>query len=187
MQKKDKREAILLAALELIAQNGLQHTPMSQIATHAGVSAGIIYHYFASKEELIQALYRRVKSDIARAVLVIDPQQLSLPEQFSLLWTRMFRYCVAHPQEIVFLEQYESSPAWQPREEAVFEEEAAFYQLLQEYRTQGLLKNLPTAAFQELTMGVATRLARDSAAGLLTVDDEVLASIAKACWDAIAK
>jgi TetR/AcrR family transcriptional regulator, repressor of fatR-cypB operon len=61
-QTKDKREAILQTALALFATNGFQHTPMSLIVKHSGASAGIIYHYFTSKDELMQALYKCVKS-----------------------------------------------------------------------------------------------------------------------------
>jgi len=56
----DKRGAILDAALHLIAERGFHNTPVSKIAEVSGVSAGIIYHYFDSKDELIQELYREV-------------------------------------------------------------------------------------------------------------------------------
>src|SRR5258708_5499587 len=72
--KKDKREVILQTALALLATNGFQHTPMSLIVKHSGASAGIIYHYFTSKDELIQALYRRVKAELGQAILSSDIQ-----------------------------------------------------------------------------------------------------------------
>ena len=48
----DKRTAILEATLNLISERGFHDTPMSLIAKASGASTGIIYHYFASKEEL---------------------------------------------------------------------------------------------------------------------------------------
>jgi AcrR family transcriptional regulator len=42
--------------LELIAEHGLQHTPMSLISKRAKASAGGIYHHFESKDELLNAV-----------------------------------------------------------------------------------------------------------------------------------
>ena len=53
----DKRAAILEATLDLISERGFHGTPISMIAAESGVSTGIIYHYFANKEELIYDLY----------------------------------------------------------------------------------------------------------------------------------
>src|SRR5262245_13233725 len=49
--------AILEAAEELIATNGLQAAPLLQIATRAGVAVGTLYNYFADRDALISALF----------------------------------------------------------------------------------------------------------------------------------
>ena len=187
-QKKDKREVILQAALELLATNGFQHTPMSLIVKHSGASAGIIYHYFTSKDELIQVLYKRVKTELSQAILSADIQRLPLGERFLQLWIRAFHYCVTHPYETAFLEQYESVPAKSKQAcEDLSEGEVVFNQLLEEYQSQQLLKDLPYSALYELTFGVAIRLARQSDAEQFNKDETTLRSIAQACWDAIAR
>jgi len=66
---EDKRQAILDATLRLISKNGFHGTAMSKIAQEAGVSTGSIYHYFDSKDELIDELYKAIKRRSARAVL----------------------------------------------------------------------------------------------------------------------
>jgi len=53
MTKPDKRDDIVRAALELIAENGFHGAPMAMIADKAGVGAGTIYRYFENKEVLI--------------------------------------------------------------------------------------------------------------------------------------
>ena len=53
---KDKRRAILDATLRLVSKNGFHGTAMSKLAREAGVSAGIIYHYFEGKDHLIDEL-----------------------------------------------------------------------------------------------------------------------------------
>lgn len=55
MQDK-AREKILDAGLVLFARKGLAATGVTEIAKEAGVSLGLLYHYYASKEELFAAL-----------------------------------------------------------------------------------------------------------------------------------
>ncbi|CAM3087814.1 TetR/AcrR family transcriptional regulator [Paenibacillus lupini] len=52
----DRRERIKKAALKVFAKRGLQATKMSMIAEEAGVSQGLSYRYFSSKEELFSIL-----------------------------------------------------------------------------------------------------------------------------------
>lgn len=48
--------ALKQAALELFAHSGYHSTKISQIAREAGVSKGLMYHYFDSKEEVLNAI-----------------------------------------------------------------------------------------------------------------------------------
>ena len=74
-QVTDKRQAILDATLRLISQNGFHGASMSQVAEEAKVSTGIIYHYFESKDELIDELYKsinRKSACVIRAMPITD-------------------------------------------------------------------------------------------------------------------
>ncbi|MEA3445052.1 MAG: TetR/AcrR family transcriptional regulator, partial [Bacteroidota bacterium] len=51
--REERREQILQVALELFANEGL-NTPISKIAKEAGISKGLVYNYFESKEELLR-------------------------------------------------------------------------------------------------------------------------------------
>ena len=64
----EKRDAILAAALRLIARFGLHNTPMSAVAREAGVAVGTVYLYFPSKEAMINALYLHVLEDRNRSL-----------------------------------------------------------------------------------------------------------------------
>ena len=59
MEKVDK---ILEAALQLFTSKGFHGTPTSEIAKTAGVANGTLFHYFKTKEELINNLYLHVKN-----------------------------------------------------------------------------------------------------------------------------
>lgn len=54
--RKDKVELIKNSALELFAQQSYNTTTISQIAKKAGISKGLMYNYFTSKEDLLKQI-----------------------------------------------------------------------------------------------------------------------------------
>lgn len=67
--KEQRIPQIIDAAASVFARRGIDGANMEEIAKAAGVSKGTIYHYFASKEEVIEALVRRVFSLDRSAVI----------------------------------------------------------------------------------------------------------------------
>lgn len=105
-----KREAVLNSTLELIRQHGFHGTPMSQIAKHAGVAAGTIYHYFDSKETLIVELYAYVKHKLAVAILEGDDEEKPYKDRFFNFMINQYNFYVQNENILLFLEQYVNSP-----------------------------------------------------------------------------
>src|SRR5437762_13676662 len=59
--KGEQTKALILnSALDLLREHGYEETTMRAIAKKAGVSLGNAYHYFGSKEHMIQAFYHRL-------------------------------------------------------------------------------------------------------------------------------
>lgn len=58
--ESERRHDLIEATLDCIAESGLQGATVRQIAVKAGVTAGLIRHYFASKEHILQEAYRVV-------------------------------------------------------------------------------------------------------------------------------
>ena len=56
-EKSDRRQAILDAAEKLVEETGVEHLSMNVLAARANVAKGTLYLYFATKEELLLALY----------------------------------------------------------------------------------------------------------------------------------
>lgn len=54
--RRDRREDILQASLNLFAEKGFHGTSMRDIAKEADITEGLIYHYFASKRDLFTAI-----------------------------------------------------------------------------------------------------------------------------------
>ncbi|WP_170915091.1 MULTISPECIES: TetR/AcrR family transcriptional regulator [unclassified Mycobacterium] len=57
---RDSRERILVAAAHLFGQRGIVGTSTNRIAQQAGMSIGLLYRYFANKEEIAHVLQRRL-------------------------------------------------------------------------------------------------------------------------------
>jgi TetR/AcrR family transcriptional regulator, fatty acid metabolism regulator protein len=53
----DKRRQILDAAIRVFARQGFHSTRVSDIADEAGVAYGLVYHYFSSKDEVLNELF----------------------------------------------------------------------------------------------------------------------------------
>jgi TetR/AcrR family fatty acid metabolism transcriptional regulator len=54
----DKRRSILAAAVRVFARSGYHGARVGDIATEAGVAHGLLYHYFGSKEEVLETVFR---------------------------------------------------------------------------------------------------------------------------------
>lgn len=62
----NKREEIMTIAAKLFAQRGYENTPLSAICKEAGVSKGLIFHHFKSKELLLREIYQDSTTRIER-------------------------------------------------------------------------------------------------------------------------
>jgi AcrR family transcriptional regulator len=69
---------ILTTALEMLHERGYEQTTMRAIAQKAGVSLGNAYHYFGSKDHLIQEFYHHLHEDHLRASLPALQKESSL-------------------------------------------------------------------------------------------------------------
>jgi AcrR family transcriptional regulator len=77
--KGEQTKALILdSALELLRERGYEETTMRAIAKKAGVSLGNAYHYFGSKEHLIQAFYHRTHEEHLAAALPALQKEASL-------------------------------------------------------------------------------------------------------------
>ncbi len=182
----DKRTAILEATLTLISERGFHNTPMSLIAKTSGVSAGIIYHYFSGKEELINELYKEIKLEIIQAMLAGYSEDLSLNERFLGIWANFVHYSLNHPTKGSFLEQFENSPFIKHvMEEDIMQAVAPFYTFFLQGVDEGMFKPLPPLVLFDLGFGTAVSLVKRHIAGLVVLDESLSQATANACWDAI--
>ena len=68
MSAGDRREALIAAAVRTIRANGMLESSTRTVAAEAGVSTGLMHHYFDSYDELMAAAFERVAAeDLQRA------------------------------------------------------------------------------------------------------------------------
>jgi len=71
----DKRRLILDAAVKVFARQGFHACRVSDIADEAGVAYGLVYHYFDSKEEILNTLFAERWQIMLDAIVEIDRRQ----------------------------------------------------------------------------------------------------------------
>ena len=71
----DKRRQILDAAIRVFATRGFHACRVSDVADEAGVAYGLVYHYFGSKEEILNTLFTERWQIMLDAIAEIDKQQ----------------------------------------------------------------------------------------------------------------
>ncbi len=182
----DKRDAILQATLKLVSRHGFHGTSMARVAQEAGVSAGIIYHYFAGKDQVMDEVYHDIKRRFGAALAEEFDAGQPLARQVHQALEIMMRYYIQRPLESAFIEQYTRSP-YHTREidEATRQYYAPLLTSFQRAQEEGIIKDLPPAVIQAFTLDVATSLAQRQVAGFLELTDELIEEIVEAAWEAI--
>lgn len=104
------QKAVLETTLSLIIEKELQATSMSLITKKSGVSTGNIYHYFPSKEAIVNELYKAIV--VYNGENVLDGFFTDEPIRVRLerAWRNMIRVSLEFPQGFQFIEQYSFSP-----------------------------------------------------------------------------
>jgi AcrR family transcriptional regulator len=85
-KSEDKRNAILDAATRVFAERGLTAAPTSEISKQAGIAEGTLFTYFKTKDDLINALYREIKLELADAMMSGFPRKKSVRTRLRHVW-----------------------------------------------------------------------------------------------------
>jgi AcrR family transcriptional regulator len=189
MAKPDKRDEIVRAALEMIAEQGFHGSPMAELARRAGVGAGTIYRYFANKDVLIDELYRELEERIYSALLEQYRAEQPVRERFLQLGSALLRYFIEHPLDFRYLEQFHNSPYGVECRRAKLLGKAGKGDVYRELFTDGIdrgeMKELPLSLLFALAFGPLLSVARDHILGFVVLDEELIARTIAACWDAV--
>jgi AcrR family transcriptional regulator len=108
-KSEDKRNAILDAATRVFAERGLTAAPTSEISKKAGVADGTLFTYFKTKDELVNALYRGIKLELADAMMSGFPRKKSVRTRLRHVWDSYVNWGVRNPGQRKVLTQLQVS------------------------------------------------------------------------------
>ena len=79
----DKRRVILDAAVRVFARQGFHACRVSDIAEEAGVAYGLVYHYFASKDEVLDTLFLERWNVMLEVIREVDGRPIPAREKLE--------------------------------------------------------------------------------------------------------
>lgn len=90
----ERKEEIILAALELASENGLKSLSMSRIAGKVGMKAPSLYNHYRSKDEIVKAMYSflRQKAQQNRSSGFVDSGDLASGNLEQILMKSLSAY-----------------------------------------------------------------------------------------------
>jgi TetR/AcrR family transcriptional regulator, fatty acid metabolism regulator protein len=93
-RQADRRRQILAAAVKVFAEKGFHACRVGDVAEEAGVAYGLVYHYFESKEDLLETIFRTTWTEMLARVHEVEEARVPAAEavrQVTALLLRTWR------------------------------------------------------------------------------------------------
>src|SRR5205823_2982510 len=111
---EEKRRLILEAAVRVFARKGYHTCRVGDIAEEAGVAYGLVYHYFSSKEEILETIFRETWCELLEAVREVEESGESAGEQLRQVAALLLRAWRRDPELVrVLVREIARSPELQ--------------------------------------------------------------------------
>ena len=185
---RDKRQAVLDAALELFNERTYGGTPMPMIAERAGVGAGTIYRYFPSKESLVNAVYRECKLSLQQYLIAAVGDASAPRDQFRGLWRGLWQFSQERPMALRFLETHHHRSyldrASRQVSDAAF---TAITEVIRRAQAAGAIRCGKPEVLIALAFGAFVGLLKEADEGRFKADTPLLNQAEQAIWDMLAR
>jgi AcrR family transcriptional regulator len=113
---EEKRRQILDAAVRVFAHKGFHTSRVGDIAEEAGVAHGLLYHYFSSKDEVLDTIFREEWINLLAEIDAIETSTASAREQLERAAARLLGSWQRQPDVIrVLIKEIARSPEVQQR------------------------------------------------------------------------
>ncbi|HEV7134689.1 MAG TPA: TetR/AcrR family transcriptional regulator [Gaiellaceae bacterium] len=97
---EEKRRLILDAAVRVFAHKGFHTSRVGDIAEEAGVAHGLLYHYFSSKDEVLETIFRETWSDLLSEIDAIETSDATARAQLERVTARLLGSWRIHPDVV---------------------------------------------------------------------------------------
>jgi TetR/AcrR family fatty acid metabolism transcriptional regulator len=94
---EQRRRRVLEAARACFGEGGFAGATVGTIAERAGVSNGLLYQFFRSKEHLFEVVLREIIGDWVRALVAGDAEEESAGRALEGMFRRSVEFCRRHP------------------------------------------------------------------------------------------
>jgi TetR/AcrR family transcriptional regulator, fatty acid metabolism regulator protein len=137
----DRRRALLDAAVRVFASKGYHTCRVGEIAREAGVAHGLLYHYFSSKEEVLETILRESWAEVLETVGEVERSGAPAGEQLRQVAAFLLRSWRRQPDLVrLLVRELARSPELQNRIELVDEAFAAIARIVARGQAAGELR-----------------------------------------------
>jgi len=183
---EQKIEQIFAATVLLVAKNGLVGVTISDIAKEAGIATGTLYIYFAGKDELIRALFIKLKESLAHDYLSGYHAEEPFKVGFKKVWMNILDSKIKRFDENVFVEQCYRSPFISEQIKRQTEQMLLpLFNLIERGKNEGLIKLFDTFLLLTYMVGSITELVNLSKYSGEDLKKETIESAFLLCWDGL--
>jgi TetR/AcrR family transcriptional regulator, fatty acid metabolism regulator protein len=137
----DKRRLILDAAVRVFARGGYHGSRVGDIATEAGVAHGLLYHYFASKDEVLETVFRENFGELLERFRAVEASEEPAPEKLEGIAKILLRTWRNDPDLVtVMVREVARSPQLQTQVDEVREAFAIIQRVIEQGQAEGAFR-----------------------------------------------
>ena len=137
----EKRRVILNAAVRVFARSGYHGSRVGDIAEEAGVAHGLLYHYFASKEQVLQTIFRENWGELLERFRAVEAADESAGEKLGGIAKILLRTWRNDPDLVtVMVREVARSPQLQGQVEEVREAFAIVQRVIEQGQAEGAFR-----------------------------------------------
>ena len=138
---EEKRRQILDAAVRVFARTGYHDSRVGDIAKDAGVAYGLVYHYFDSKDAVLEAVFREAWGRLLTAINEVERSQQPAPEQLRLVTKIVLRTWRDDPDLVrLLVREITRSPHLQREIDEIAEAFAALERIVAHGQREGTIR-----------------------------------------------
>ena len=171
--------------LELVVEQGIHATPMSQVAKEANVAVGTIYHYFENKNQIIEEIYSMICQDYG-VVLMANVPETGYKDQFETMWINLYNYFVGNPLAFKFMEFVGVPPIIN---EDIRLKNVVHFSNIRDFILNGIinqhLKNVDLRLMMQMTFGTVISSARLKFKNELPMNKKQVKDAFTMAWDCV--
>jgi TetR/AcrR family fatty acid metabolism transcriptional regulator len=139
--QEEKRRVILAAAVRVFAQRGYHTSRVGDIAEEAGIAHGLLYHYFSSKEEVLETIFRENWRILIEAFRQVEHSGTSPLEQIEGMAKILLRSWRADPDLVrVMIREVARSPHLQGQVDEIREAFLIIRRVIERGQAEGQLR-----------------------------------------------